>query len=320
MARIQPVPKRHWLEATCHLLAGARRDSLVEARAESLLGVLRESSGREAGRFAWVRKGRDIQAAALVLASAGRVGFLYHSPPEAEGVDADALAELLPAVVDQALAGKLLIVQCLAEPSSADAEALARCAGMDRLAQLLYLRCELDELDEPAEQPRGPWSFTPAAELGEERLGRLVRRTYADSLDCPALRGRRPLADILASHRATGRYWPAGWRVARRDDEPAGCLLLNRSPLLPAAEVVYMGVAPEHRRHGLGRAMLARAAGLAERDGLESLQLAVDAGNAPAVKLYEAFGFRETSRKDCFIRFAESPAAPADMGHSRPRQ
>lgn len=50
-------------------------------------------------------------------------------------------------------------------------------------------------------------------------------------------------------------------------------------------------VAPEHRRSGLGRAIVGRAIEEARAMGVEALILSVDAQNAPALALYRALGF-----------------------------
>jgi mycothiol synthase len=270
-----------------------------------MLGILREADRQGRMRFAWRREGRGILAAAVVLASPGRVGFVYHSPPDADGVDPDALTDILPSLCRYALVDDgLLVVQTMIEPDKETPRRLVESAGMTRIARLIYMHCNLDDAPDPPKEGPAPWSFQQASALTDQQLGRLIRRTYRGSLDCPALRGKRPMQDVLASHRATGRYWPGGWWVARDKTEPVGCILLNRSAVSPAAELVYMGVVREHRGCGLGRVLLLHAADQARQAGLETLQLAVDADNAPAENLYERFGFRERSRKDCFALFA----------------
>lgn len=56
--------------------------------------------------------------------------------------------------------------------------------------------------------------------------------------------------------------------------------------------VQNLGVVPEHRRRGLGRALLCRALQGFQQAGLERAGLEVTAENAGAVRLYRRVGFR----------------------------
>ncbi|HEX2546130.1 MAG TPA: GNAT family N-acetyltransferase [Ramlibacter sp.] len=58
------------------------------------------------------------------------------------------------------------------------------------------------------------------------------------------------------------------------------------------ATVLAMYVAPEVAGHGVGRALLQALLAHARSEGIRSLVLTVTADNAPAVRLYEAAGFR----------------------------
>ena len=63
-----------------------------------------------------------------------------------------------------------------------------------------------------------------------------------------------------------------------------------------------MYVAPEHRLHGLGRLLVAEALRFAKQDlGVLSVKLGVNAGNAAAIALYEAMGFRTYGTESGFL-------------------
>ncbi|MBQ8352089.1 MAG: ribosomal protein S18-alanine N-acetyltransferase [Clostridia bacterium] len=83
--------------------------------------------------------------------------------------------------------------------------------------------------------------------------------------------------------------------VCEEDGEALGVLFLSCLP--PEGEVYRLAVLPAARRRGIGRRLL--AAGLAlERDaGVREMFLDVRASNAPAIALYEGFGFSSYGRR-----------------------
>jgi RimJ/RimL family protein N-acetyltransferase len=67
----------------------------------------------------------------------------------------------------------------------------------------------------------------------------------------------------------------------------------TRRKTVHKASLVGMYVAPEYRRRGIGRALVAEFLRLAaQQPGLEQIQLTVVATNDAARRLYESFGFR----------------------------
>lgn len=270
-------------------------------RAEEFWHGVRDHFGKPV--LLWAREGRFTTAVAMVVTSPGRVGFLYHSPPQASQTDAAVLGEVVRQATRQALAGDAQLVQSMIRASDRAAAEVARTAGYAYLADLVHMEhdlCGLEAVSLPDGVHLAPWSGD------EQMLMALLAATYVDSQDCPALAGRRAMGDVLASHRTTGEFSPASWWVATRDAQPVGCLLLNRRVSRPELwDVVYMGVVVSARGKGLGRAMLARAAGYVARQGQAGLALAVDASNGPARRLYETFGFVETCRRACWICLPE---------------
>ncbi len=63
------------------------------------------------------------------------------------------------------------------------------------------------------------------------------------------------------------------------------------------AYVERLVVTPAHHRHGMARALLAAAEALARGTGKRTVGLHVSEGNMPALKLYEADGYREKGRQ-----------------------
>jgi len=56
--------------------------------------------------------------------------------------------------------------------------------------------------------------------------------------------------------------------------------------------VNYLAVAPEHRRRGLGRALMTEAERLLSAIGCPKLNLQVRGGNASAIEFYRRLGYR----------------------------
>ena len=102
----------------------------------------------------------------------------------------------------------------------------------------------------------------------------------------------------------TGRFMPEASFVSLEGDRLAGALLLSHwmgSPL-----VAELGVAADHRRRGIARALLAAAA-----TRLASLEeprwaLYVTLGNDPAIALYRGLGFSQVGGQTVTARSDES--------------
>jgi ribosomal-protein-alanine acetyltransferase len=62
-----------------------------------------------------------------------------------------------------------------------------------------------------------------------------------------------------------------------------------------SADLLRIAVHPDFRRAGLGRALLAATLDALPRTGCEEILLEVHAANAPALRLYEAYGFERIS-------------------------
>ena len=82
--------------------------------------------------------------------------------------------------------------------------------------------------------------------------------------------------------------------VAEVPEGIVGRLSVGRDPHPASSHVADLGlmVAKGHRRLGIGRALLARAAEWARGAGVSKLELHVFPHNVPALRLYETFGFR----------------------------
>ncbi|RYB07218.1 GNAT family N-acetyltransferase [Lichenibacterium ramalinae] len=110
-----------------------------------------------------------------------------------------------------------------------------------------------------------------------ERLSHAVRSTPGDLAEALFCRQPRVFCDI-----------------AERDGRPAGMALwFYDFSTFTGRHGLYLEdlyVRPEHRRHGLGRALLARLARRCRDEGLTRLQWSVLDWNAPAIAFYRGLG------------------------------
>jgi RimJ/RimL family protein N-acetyltransferase len=118
----------------------------------------------------------------------------------------------------------------------------------------------------------------------------------------------RSPADERRYLRAVRRHPDAAVYVAEDDGRLVGRLSLARDPHPASRHVADLGlmVAASHRRRGVGRALLDQAVAWAEGAGVAKLELHVFPWNAPAIALYESYGFeREGFRKRHYVRDGE---------------
>src|SRR5262249_46661649 len=93
-----------------------------------------------------------------------------------------------------------------------------------------------------------------------------------------------------------GVFWPAASGVIEFDGRLVAALLaVHRAPWDDTPDCPFITdlfTAPEHRRRGLARALLARCFTEASVTARPQVALRADGDNAPAMRLYESLGFR----------------------------
>lgn len=298
--QIEQVSKKDRSETVCFLVSGGQCDASTLARSQGLLESL--SGENRAPWTLWrARRGNDIVAATLLMEHVGKVGMLFFCPANAPKVDSVALVQLLHATGECGLRKGMSLVQALvAVGADANRQVLAS-AGFELLAELVYMRCDLNTVPEQHEPSQIDLSWCNYAQVSEEELADLIGRTYVNSLDCRGLRGVRDPRDVLAGHKCSGVFCPEAWWIVKHQDHPVGCILVNDLGRLPQAEVIYLGVVEEFRGKGIGRALLTRAMRQAYQRKCRWISLAVDSVNAFAKELYESTGFRELRRQFAYV-------------------
>ena len=227
----------------------------------------------------------------------------------------------------------VVLAQALLESKEKEAAAALRACGFMQLGELAYMRLPLSSPPRASDmKPPPPEDWPPGVRVesvqellaqgfSREQVDAVVSqaldRTYVQTLDCPELCGLRSVRDVLESHRAVGVHHPAFWWVLSDAQGPQGCALFSVCPDQDSIELVYLGVSPELRGHGLGRKLFKLglatlltqaierreggtgigggqgAVGLPKVTGLGGLTCAVDTRNQPAVGLYRSLGFQK---------------------------
>jgi ribosomal protein S18 acetylase RimI-like enzyme len=303
---VELCPVSEWTQALAMLyrrVAVELRESLVrEALEEAGNGQL-DLSGLWVGR----RRGR-IVAAMLSQVLDGRAAALWAPEIGVTLGRATLAAALIRAAMADMRNRGVGLVQALVDASSPRrASDDFEQAGLPRVTELTYLaRDTARPLPHRSGMPEFHWrSYCSETEADFREV---LDTTYVGSLDMPELEGVRSLDDILAGHRAGGRFDPARWHVGRLPGEPASAaVVLLGAGLEPGTwEISYLGLSPSARGRGLGRAVIDHALSLA-RPHASRLELAVDARNTPAEHLYERCGFEPFDRRGVHLTVLRRP-------------
>jgi len=287
------------------LPAGLRGELIVSVLDDARRGRVDLSGLWVARRTGW-GGGDRVVGAILTQRLAGRAVALW--PPEVRSRwNRGAIAaRLVREVVEAHRAEGAAIVQAVLDESADPRNALDLVrGGMPRVTDLIFMRRDVAAprpLPIRSGGPRLRWRGLD--ETGEEVFRRALGATYAGSLDMPELEGVRSLGDVMAGHRATGEFAPHLWRLGTLPErsDPAAVLILSPIPGREAWEVVYLGLVPEVRGLGLGAEIIAHARDLALADQrVSTLELAADARNQPALKLYQATGFIPHDRRSVHL-------------------
>jgi mycothiol synthase len=293
VAPCPPEGRRDALEVLYRRVPDSLRSQLIaNALAEAERGVV-DLSGL------WVARRRGaIMGALLTQPLAGRAAAFW--APEVVSAwrrTTTAVALVRAALDDLNRRGFVLAQALLDESTPRHGAADLTAGGLPHITDLVYLETETTRLF--SVRPGLPAiDWVPFCPESEALFRAVLQATYIDSLDMPELEGLRSLDDVLASHRAGGRFVADRWRVGRVRGEPnaAAVLLLSEVPDRDAWEVAYLGLTPLARGRGFGREVLALAASLA-RPYVSRLELAVDVRNHPANHLYSASGLRPFDRR-----------------------
>lgn len=203
---------------------------------------------------------------------------------------------VLRCLVDQMEGWDLALVQTMVTDETSRPARIFMAGGFSVLCRLILMEAgvEIETRNDQTEDIQ----WLKFGQVPEERFSELILRTYEGSRDCPRLTGLRTGREVLAGHRCSGLFEPDGWAILQFHGRDAGVLLLNSTEEDPLRmELIYMGLVPWARGAGLGDSLLDQAFCIARGKGRKTIRLAVDCENAPAIKLYRNFGFKDTARQ-----------------------
>jgi mycothiol synthase len=254
----------------------------------------------------WIAEsGGRVVWAMLPIVSPGRTMLLLAPAGGQPGRDgnADVPGTLADAVCEHFAGRGVQLAQVLLDPADTAARDTFLARSFRQMAELLYLQTDVRRTLPAARLPDGfDWlNYSPGVHA---TFASTIVKSYADSLDCPALNGLRDIEDVIAGHKASGgEFDPALWMLLRERGDPVAVLLLARAAANGASELVYLGLVPAARGRGLADVVMRQALHVVASHGrADILALAVDARNEPALRLYHRHGLRRVGTKLAMMR------------------
>lgn len=282
--------------AACRLLAASRPALLRADAARRFLDLLTTGELDPAGLFVTRGAGGAVRGAVLAQVLPGALGLLF--PPRVmSGREADT-GPLLATALDWLRGRGVKVCQSFAPGGDRSDEPVLAAGGFRHVTAVVHLRRGLEP--GPTVGPDGPLAFEPHG-TDPPAFAAALLASHDGSLDCPELTGARTPADLLDGFRGPPHVRPDWWVLARHAGEPVGVVMLDIGAGVGAVELNYLGLVPAARGRGGGEALLRFALRTAAADGTTVLTLSVDARNAPARRLYDRHGFRETDRREVFL-------------------
>jgi mycothiol synthase len=262
--------------------------------------------GIDSGQL-WIAEQNDrLLWAILPVPSPGRTLLLFAPASLNSATQRVAAAFLTEEVLEEQRVNGAHLAQVLLEAGERSLFDLYTGLGFASMAELIYLQAMPRHSLTFPPLPGSYWWKTYSAET-HDAFAKAIAATYRQSLDCPALNGVRDIEDVIAGHKATGHFDPRLWFVLCNGTDCQGVLLLNRTAQNNSLELVYVGLVPEARGQDLGDLLMRHALAVTANENCSRLTLAVDADNAPALKLYYRHGLKRLTTRSALMRDLRSP-------------
>lgn len=283
---------------TCSMIVSPARPNELDAALALALGHALDCEIVEEldPRGVFVAREGDVLRGAVCCQPTGGAAALVSGPR------GDATDELIAAGLAWLQKRGVKIVHAMARPENAAVLTPLGRHGFAAVGPMEYLRLTL--AGGPPCSPRD--SSLTLRPFDETVFAKVLERTYLGSLDFPELMGVQTTAEILAGYRANPKARAENWFLAESNGEngaAAGVLMLTEVEPIEHWDLTYVGVVPERRRRGLGRALVRAAIDHVMERGGERLEVAVDARNGPARQLYRELGFQLIEHRLVSLKF-----------------
>jgi ribosomal protein S18 acetylase RimI-like enzyme len=239
--------------------------------------------------------------ALLPMVSPGRTMLMFTAPVEFASGHIAAVETTIENVCKHFASRDVQLAQMLLDPADDVTIMTYKRCGFRHMAELYYLNRTVRRAQPPPPLPANFQTHHYSAQM-HGAFAKAILASYEKSLDCPPLNGLRGVEDIITGHKAAGEFDPEDWFVVTLRNEPVAVLLLSRTISVDGMELVYLGVAPGVRGHGLGEHLMRLAESRVSQRKLTRLTLAVDSLNEPALKLYYRHGMQRVTSKIALMR------------------
>jgi mycothiol synthase len=282
-------------------------------RVANALRLVRQGEFSPAGVWV-VRQEHELIGALVCLPVAGASALIW--PPQVRrGAATRSIEDLLLQSATTWVRGSgAKLGQTLLAQDERHLSASLERNGFQHVTRLWYLRHGLC-LEARWFALRKELHFETYERCDREAFHQTLLSSYEDSQDCPEVNGIRELPEILEGHRAQGNYNPRHWWLVREQDRPVGVLLLAEIPDWQGWDLSYLGVVPEARGRGIGRALAEQALRQARAGGAGQLSLAVDNRNRIAWNLYRGLNFEPFDQREVYLAIWKQPT----LGHAAVR-
>lgn len=142
-------------------------------------------------------------------------------------------------------------------------------------------------------------TLQPAQQYSLEALSELFTRAYTDYY-VPVQIDAAGFESMVSAHDID--LWAS--RIGLLRKEPVAIALLGVRG--PCGWIGGMGVVPQHRGRGAGKAVMQAVLESARAVGLRSIDLEVLTENLPAIRIYDALGFKRRRMLDTWMRDSAS--------------
>jgi ribosomal protein S18 acetylase RimI-like enzyme len=295
--QIRPARPEEWPQAFRLVFQYTPKEDR-QARVRNALRLMRQGELNPAGVIV-LAVNQTLLGAMVCLPVAGATALVW--PPQA--VTGGARWEIEDRLMTYAIAwlrgeGAKLGQTLLAPEESQLADSLKR-HDFVHITNLCYMRHDLRSL--PGRSLGiPPLTYQTYKDCDRALFHQVLCRSYEQTRDCPEVNGVRTLQETIAGHQAQGIYDPVHWWLAQQAGHPVGALLIAAVPE-QGWDLSYVGVVPESRRRGIGKALTQKALEEARAAGADQLTLAVDTRNLPAWNLYRNLGFEPFDQREVYL-------------------